>query len=272
MSLVAFALRVCAVRAIQEAVPISFKVFDSPLDPIELLDKANPQPIIAVYTGVSDTKISGREFLAGDTSVALAIQIFLPERFVFTYAGENKDQNITIDCRRQGGETALDIIWRKIALNLNSSIGPWGEMWREFAVTTPGINNSSYIVMREGVKLTAREIIITCDPIHEPLPGQEPTYAWKKFLEMVFADTNADGLHHLGDWLATEISHGELTPGEVDAAYLGLSRYVAVGVEVVQELKDRSVLVDQENIEPSPINAVVDQIADPQDKPNAILP
>lgn len=272
MSLVAFAMRVSTVRAIQEAVPPSFRVFDSPVDPIDLLDKKNPQPIIAVYTGSVGTKIDGREILAGASRVALAIQIFLPERFVFAYAGESQEQKIEIDCRRQGAETALDVIWRKIALNLNSTNGPWGEMWREIVLATPSIDNSSYVIMREGVKLTAREIVIECEPIHEPVPGKGAYLAWKKFLSMVLADTGADGLHNLGDWVASEIHQRDLSAGESDAAYLGLSRYVAVGVEVIQEVKDRSVLVDQENIEPSPINAVVDQIADPDDKPSAVLP
>jgi len=158
--------------------------------------------------------------------VALAIQVFLPERFTFTYKGENADQKISIDCRRQGAETALDVLSRIMMLNLNSGSEPWGVLWREFVCNTPKINTASYLLQREGVKITAREIVIECEPIHEPVPGTEPYGVWSQLIRAMLDDKGADGLHHLAGWVSSQIISKYGDKDMQDTAYLGLADYV----------------------------------------------
>lgn len=235
MSLLQFAIRVCTVRALQASLPASVAVLDSPQEPITLLDEDPLHPIVAVYTGATVTKYDGRNFLGGTTGLTVAIQFLLPETFAFD-VGEDE---ITIDTRRQGAETALDVLWRKASLALNGSTEPWAALWREFVTMIAGIELNSFLIERNGVRVTAREAAIRCEPIHEPVPGGDPSLAWETLLTRMRADQKADGLSYLADWIEAEIRGGEnMTQGERDAAYIGLSRYVAQTVAVIQKVQD----------------------------------
>jgi hypothetical protein len=230
MSLVPFALRVCATRALQAALPASVVVVvDSPQEPLDLLDKAAPQPIVAVYTGVAITKLEGRNLLGGAPVVLLTLQMFLPESFPFE---ASPGHTVTVDTRRQGAETALDILWRDTLLALNASPEPWAALWREFAPVVASIANQHYLLERNGVKVTAREVTIECEPIHEPVPGGEPADAWAAFVTLMRTDTRGDGLSALADWVEASIRDAALSPAGRDAAYLGLSAYVAQAIHI----------------------------------------
>lgn len=224
MSLVLFAVRVCATRALQAALPVNVIVVDSPQEPLDLLDKAAPQPIVAVYTGSAMTKLEGRNLLGGAPVVLLTLQMFLPESITFE---ASLGHTITVDTRRQGAETALDILWRDALLALNASAEPWAALWREFAPVVASIANQHYLLERNGVKVTAREVALECEPIHEPVPGGEPADAWAAFITLMRADTRGDGLAVLADWVEASIRGAMLSPAGRDAAYLGLSAYVA---------------------------------------------
>jgi hypothetical protein len=224
MSLVPFALRVCATRALRAALPAAVVVVDSPQEPLDLLDKAAPRPVVAVYTGSTMTRLEGRNFLGGAPVVLLALQMFLPETFAFE---TSPGHIVTVDTRRQGAETALDILWRDALLALNASPEPWAALWREFAPVVVGIANQHYLLERNGVKVTAREVTIECEPIHEPVPGAEPADAWAAFITLMRTDTHDDGLSALADWVEASIRSATLSPAGRDAAYLGLSAYVA---------------------------------------------
>ena len=230
MSLVPFAVRICTVRAMQAVMPSAVVVVDSPQEPLTLLDNSEPRPIIAVYTGAAQTKLDGRNLLGGMPMIALTIQIILPETFAFPLTGGDP---VVIDTRRQGAETALDVLWRIGVLALNSGDEPWAELWRDFVQTTPTIKNHSYLVEREGVRITAREVVIECEPIHEPVLGGVPEYAWARLIELMKLDTAGDGLNTLGDWVEAEIRNGpDRAQLKRDTAYLGLSEYVASSVRV----------------------------------------
>ena len=229
MSLVPFALRVCATRALQAALPASVVVVDSPQEPLDSLDKAAPRPIVAVYTGSAMTKLEGRNLLGGAPGVLLALQLFLPESFAFEAA---PGQMIVVDTRRQGAETALDIFGRSALLALNSSPEPWAALWREFVPVVASIANQHYLLEMNGVKVTARELTLECEPIHEPVPGAEPADAWAALISLMRADTQGDGLSALADWVEASIRSAALSPAGRDAVYLGLSAHVARSLRI----------------------------------------
>ena len=238
MSLIPFAIRICTVRALQAALPSSVEVVDSPQEPLTLLDIDAPRPIIAVYTSSVLTKYDGRNILGGTSNLALSIQIMLPETFAFRL---NEGGEITIDTRRQGAETALDVLWRMAVVALNSGAEPWAALWREFVIAIPALHNNSNLIERQGVRVTAREATIDCEPLHEPVPGGAPKYAWARLLDLMRADNKADRLSLLADWLEGEIRNSADRPQTTrDAAYLGLSQYVAetIRVEPVFESAD----------------------------------
>jgi hypothetical protein len=231
MSLVAFAIRVTTVRALQAALPASIEVVDSPQEPITAMLSPEPHPMVAVYSGSIETKLDGRNLLGGETKVSLAVQFLLPEAFDFAIS---PGAVIRVDTRRQGAETALDVLWRKAGVALDAANESWAALWREFVLLTPRVSNSSYLIEREGVRVTAREIVISCDPIHEPVPGATPEGPWATLLTLMRADTKEDGLSSLADWLEAEIRGGaDLSQEERDRIYMGLSDYVARDIGVL---------------------------------------
>lgn len=252
MSLVPFATRIATVRVLQEALPATVFVADSPQEPLDLLDKVDPKPIVAVYTGNNLTVYKeGRNFLGGRPYIHLNIQILLPETFVFSY---NENREIVIDTRRQGAETAMDVLWRQCVLGLTKSQQPWALLWRNLIDNLVQIRNASYLIEREGVRAVAREITIDCEPLHEPVPGGAPSDVWAQFLALVRADENEDGLSSLGDWIEAEIRGGEDLPQSTrDAAYMGLSTYVAQKIRVEPVIEDVGLM---------PLEPAVEEYAD----------
>ena len=108
MSLVGFAIRIATARALKAALPSSFEVLDSPQEPLDILDKPDPKPLVAIYTGHAESNPVGRALLGGEVLLHLSMQFFLPAEIAFNLGS----QSIKIDTRQQGAETALDVIWR----------------------------------------------------------------------------------------------------------------------------------------------------------------
>lgn len=236
MSLVAFAIRVAAVRALRDALPPGFEVIDSPQEPMDRLDCDAPAPFAAIYTGHNETEIDARELLGGKSKVDLAIQFVLPATLSFPLGGGG---SITLDTRKQGAETALDVLWRRAACALNAGASPWAALWRELVINTPKIVNASYLIEVKTVRAVAREVVLSCEPIHEPIPGAAPEGAWAALIALMRADQGSDGLSSLADWLEAEIAGpAELSAAQRDAAYLGLSAYAASAVAILDAPAD----------------------------------
>lgn len=229
MSLVSFAMRIATVRVIRAALPEAFAVIDSPQEPLDRLEGDNPLPFVAIYTGHIETNTTGRSLLGGSSNIELSIQIVLPSQVTFMAGGHT----VMLDTRKQGAETALDVLWRRVANALVSSADPWAEIWRNIVLQTSKVTNNSYLIERAAVRATAREVVLTCDPIHEPLPGGAPSGVWASLITLMRAETGQERLSDFADWLEAEIS-GEATLEQSmrDAAYLGLSGYAASAVGI----------------------------------------
>ncbi len=236
MSLVPFAIRVATVRALQSALPASVAVLDSPQDAVALLDDGTPQPLVAVYTGHSVAEIQGRGLHGGARTVDLSLQIFIPESITFSYGA---GLSLTIDTRRQGAETALDILCRETIRCLNESEDPWATLLRQFVPQMPRELVSSYLVETSKIKITAREVVLTCDTIHEPIAGGAPADAWAQLLTLMRADDGEDGLPLLSDWLESEIRGGaDLPQAQRDRFYIGISKDTSQAIDVEPTVHD----------------------------------
>ncbi len=224
MSLVAFALRVTTCRVLSESLPVGFAVHDSPQDPVSLLAVPDPQPFAAVYTGDAKGIYDGRDLLAGSSIITLSVQIFLPATFAVNVSGTL----LMIDTRRQGADAVLDVLWRAAARGLVAAQSVWGKLWRSVVLLTPETNNSSYLVEHENVRAIAREVMIKCDVLHEPVPGAAPEGVWADLIAAMRSDAGSDGLAALADWIESEIrGPADLPQGERDRIYAGLTDYAA---------------------------------------------
>ena len=88
------------------------------------------------------------------------------------------------------------------------------------------------------MKVTAREVTLECEPLHEPVPGGEPADAWATLISQMRADAKGDGLSLLADWVEASIRDAALSPAGRDAANLGLSAYVAQSLQIEDPAPD----------------------------------
>ena len=88
------------------------------------------------------------------------------------------------------------------------------------------------------MKVTAREVTLECEPIHEPVPGGAPSDAWAELISLMRADARGDGLSALADWVEASIRNATLSPAGRDATYLGLSSYVARSLLIEDPVQD----------------------------------
>lgn len=257
MSLVAFGIRIAAVRAIRAAVWPIFKVVDSPQVPTDLLEEG--VPLIAVYTGFEKDKMDGRDLLGEDPRVNLTMQIFLPPEFTITSAGKS----LTLDTRKGGAETVLDVVCRRITTGFAAQNDTWSQLLGGFVQKIYRETAGSYLVATEKVRTSAREMTLDCEVLHEPIPGALPADIWADLITAMRADTTSpDAVAPLADWIAAEISGPTiLSQDERDRIDMGLSEYTAQAIGIVADIEDVN------DVAPAGMVVTDDVAADPD--PNA---
>ena len=246
MSLVAFGLRIAAVRAIRAVIWPEFPVADSPASTVALLDGG--KPLVAVYTSQANEGLEGNEVLAGDPKVSLTIQVYLPAEVTVTVAGAP----LTFDTNKEGAETVLDVIAHRILAAFAAQAEPWSRMWARLVTRTVRLQNHSYLVESTSVRTSAREITLEYETLYEPVPGAAPAGVWADLIALMRTEdaTSPHSVAHLADWVAAEIAGPQALPQEErDRIDLGLSAYAAGAVSILpivrgSEIGEVAVTVD----------------------------
>lgn len=246
MSLVAFGIRIAAVRAIRAVIWPEFPVADSPASTIALLDEG--KPLVAVYTAHANEGLEGNEVLSGDPKVSLTIQIYLPAEVTVTVAGAP----LKFDTTKEGAETVLDVIAHRILAAFAAQAEPWSRMWASLVTRTARMQNHSYLVESTSVRTSAREITLECETLYDPIPGGPPEGLWADLVALMRTEDPASphSVAHLADWLSAEIAGPQALPQEErDRIDLGLSAYAAGAVSILpivrgSEIGEVAVTVD----------------------------
>ena len=277
MSLVAFAMRVSAVRAFRAVIWPEFTVVDSPQRPLNLLSKG--RPLIAVYTGQLNDAMDGRELYAGDPRVALTVQVYLPDEVTVTVAG----QPLKLDTREEGAETVLDVIARRLLGAFLAQDEPWAVLWAQLVQKTGRLQNHSYLVESDDGRVSARELVLDCETLYEPIPGAPPEGVWADLIALMRTDASERSVAPLADWIAAEIAGPQALPQEErDRIDLGLSAYAASVASILpivrgSEIGEVAVTVDgpdgDQVVVPGPLPNAPDRApAPPVDGTLAFLP
>ena len=112
MSLVALALRVATIKALRGATLCGDRVFDSPMEPLDVALEDEKGPYLAVYIDREDHRPMVKDMLSGEgRSFEIVIHCMLPDRVKLTGAD---DQEYSIDTSDKGGELVQNIINRQI--------------------------------------------------------------------------------------------------------------------------------------------------------------
>jgi hypothetical protein len=235
MSLVAFAVRIAAVRVLRAALPSAFVVVDSPVDAIALLEASPSSAVVAVYTGQAQNELDGVGFFAGDPLLNVDLQIFLPQQMAFSYLAADGQTlaTVTLDTRGEGSETALDLVERMMTRALAAQADVWSQLFGGFVQKVRAVISSSYLVETSKIKAPSREIRMNCETIQEPVPGAPASDIWTQLLAAMTADTGADSVAALAPWIASEINAPVgLSQAERDRIFLGLSEYAAQAINL----------------------------------------
>lgn len=212
MSIPALALRLATVFALRDQTWAGTSVLDQPINPIEGLSKAT-KPVIAVYTGDDVVKADARDWMAGDRTSNLVIQIYLP-------ADLTVPNGPRIDALRDGGEFALGIIWRQIESVLLKDTSPWASLWRSLIFSVHDVSSRPYLIEIEtGPRLVARETIFAVDTVASP-DFAPPSGLWADLVALM---TSTPELQPLATLVDAAIRGGsDLPDWAIAAAQMGM--------------------------------------------------
>jgi len=212
MSLPALALRLATVFALRGQTWAGAAVLDQPVNPIEGLTRT-AVPVIAVYSGDEVAKADSRDWLAGDRTMSLVIQIYLPPDLAVPNGPR-------IDALRDGGELALNLIWRQVESTLLRGASLWAALWRNLVFTVHDVSSRPYLIdIDKGPRLVARETIFSLDTIAAP-GFSAPADVWADLLTLMQSTPELEPLAGLVD---SAIRGGEALPDWQQAvAILGL--------------------------------------------------
>lgn len=219
MSLVAYAIRTCLWRALLGRTLAGDRVHDSAVTELSELLDSDPRPFIIVSTDDDEGEVSGNDYLTiGERKLDVVIEIAVGSiENVGTAAEPN--YAIRLASSDDGFETTVDFLGRQVLRVLQAGEGVFADLFRAF---TPGRKR---IMRRRGAgtnpRFAARQIVLTCDPLHEPAFGEAPEAEWADLVAAMRADPV---LTIQADLLAAEIVGDALPEWEQLRARLGVTR------------------------------------------------
>jgi hypothetical protein len=202
-SLVSLALRISAVRLLKNATLAGTRVFDSAVMPLdEMIGKA-PEPFLVVSTEDEKAELSGRSMIGSNSTVDLVFDVAIAShivRRVQVGEGEEAEQFDTVIPATDGGlEMSLALISRQITRALTYKAphaSGWGEVFKALVPSIKAISSKRGAGSANGVKFSARQIIVTLEPVMEPDFGRLPEEgsAFDLFLKAMEADAELASL------------------------------------------------------------------------------
>lgn len=238
MSLVALVIRIATIRALRGRTFAEEYVFDSKINPVNLVAINEKRPVIIVTTDDDNVDITGRDLRTGDHHLELVIETAVTQKISVNVENGDTSEVLSIPATDAGLEATVGLMGWQIAKALSADGGPWGDLWRVLVVKVNSISSRRGADDANGVRYAARQYIYTIDHISEPEPGQIPAEddAWGRVLAAMKADPE---LVSLAKVIEAEISAGEYLPWEIARSSLGLANDEAV------ILGDRPVGIDE---------------------------
>lgn len=190
MSLTRFAVRLCAARALRGSTMAEDRVFQSVIDPLDTKVAANLAPTLIVNTDDHSCDTEGRDLTGGEERLDLVIECTIAARVTTTgQDGEGEITTVEIPAHDTGMDLTLDIVEHQVVRALVRGGGDWGALWRRFVLRVH-TRKSRRGADTSGVRYAARQLVITCDAISDPVGGEDisPGTVWGDLLALMDAD------------------------------------------------------------------------------------
>ncbi|MCJ2080746.1 hypothetical protein [Methylobacterium sp. J-090] len=246
MSVVAYAIRTRLGAALVGRTLAGGRVYDSAVQPIEELIRAEPQPFLVISTDDEEITPRGWALLDADRELNFVVEIAiggmtridLPEA-----EGGGAALRLDIPHTDDGLETTLNMVGREIMREIQVG-GPWSDLLRDITFGLKKVTIRRGSNTEQGTRFAARQYVFTTDTIAEPDFGAEPEGIWVRLLDLMQADPRLSGAvplmrrmivgDALPDWRRVQVDLG-LT----DRSYrtLGLGPlFTGVGEPLAQRL------------------------------------
>jgi hypothetical protein len=218
MSISRLALRIVTARALAGVTLAGSRVYDSAVEPIDLKVREQRAPFIVVLTDDHDRQVSGRDLRMGTDSVELVLEVAVATT---VRAQSGADEEVIVPHTDEGMEVILDLLGHQITETLMQGQGPWAKLWRDFVMRTPRIMSRRGASVENGLRFAARQMIVTCDTLADPIRGGEMSGPWLRLLYAMEQDEATAGIAALVRY-AVE-GDVPLTPEALAAATFGLA-------------------------------------------------
>lgn len=216
-------LRVIATKALLGNTFCEDRVLDSPLDPVDVIEKG---ATITIYTGESHAKPTDKSLMDVEWKIDFSIHMHLPASVQVAIGNVNT--------RNGGGEMLFDVLWRQILKSLYLLDNKWAQLWREAIISIDSLQARPFMVeLDKGVRIPAREVIFAAQTLIEPPFGPvDPASWWGRVIALLDVDTDPD-MVSLGQLLRAETEGvSNVSAAASLRAYLGLSdeEYAGIGL------------------------------------------
>lgn len=236
MSLVRFAVRQCAARALRGATLADDRVFLSVIDPLDTKIAETRAPMLIVNTDDHKQDGDGRDVTGGEQRLDLVIEATIAQKVV-TSGKDGTGGVVEVEIREAdaGMDLTLDILEHQITRALNG-VGPWADLFRRF-VPAIHMRMSRRGADASGTRWAARQVTITCDTIGEPVGGESlaPGSAWGDLIAAMEADASLSVIAPL----IRGVIDGDARDWVRGAAMLG------IGDDVAQDLGFAPIVYDE---------------------------
>ena len=245
MSLAVAAFRICTVKALDGLTSAGDRVFDSVVDPRDLLGE-RAEPAIVVYIDAGKRNIQGRELFGAPHTVELTIDSFIA-RAVAAKAGAGEEQ---VEFEFAAVDAAYDNYLRCLAYECEKTLiagdGPWSKLWLQFLARASEQELTDWnrgADASKGLRFAFLRNVYRFEIIDDPTPGQALPPLWDEFLTAVEADQEftQDG-KNLGAYMRKLITSPTAPTWRAAQSELGLIDGVPVAIGIGEQLSPGDVV------------------------------
>ena len=189
MSLAVAALRIATVKALDGATSVGARVYDSVIDPIDMLG-AQAQPSIIVYTDAGQIELRDCSIIEAPQVVDLTIEMFIGK----TITAENGDTQLVIPANDASYENYLRCLNFEVtrALTRRDGSSSWPGLWAELVARGSQTQFSQWdrgANSEHGRRFAFLRMVYRLEVVNDPVPGAPLTDLWTRLLAAMTADT-----------------------------------------------------------------------------------
>lgn len=225
MSLARAMVRLITTQALTDRTVAGPAVSDSSLVPVDARATSDNRPEIVVYTDDHESETRGRGALFAESSnCELVIEIVVTGMLPVTVDGQDggAEERVVIPYVDSGLAFTLDLVERQVLAELAGGSTVWAQLWRDFVPTVHKRLSRQGGSAKDAVRFAARQIVLTVDLLHDPLPGQvlPAESAWLRALDTMDATPELAVLARI---IRTQLTEAGSADWRTDAAALGLN-------------------------------------------------